>query len=197
MGMTGAQVTRKILDQNGFSDVAIREISGVLTDRYDMSTRTVKLSRDNYHSTSIAAIGIAAHEVGHVLQAEARQTDKQRSIFFTPRIASILTQVAGWGAVISLSLIFMGWLFRWSGMMAIGMGIFLVAIGCSFLILPVEWNASRRALALLCSDNYLTKREMDSTKVLLRAASWSYAATVVTVLIQLFRDIIKRDDDYP
>jgi Zn-dependent membrane protease YugP len=197
-GMTGAQVARELLDRHGLPDIAIREVNGVLSDRYDTRERTIRLSRENYRSNSVAALGIAAHETGHALQAhDLGHIFAKGTGVLTLRMASMLIQVTGWGAVIAFSLLFIGWLSSWSDMMAIGILVFLGAVCCSLLTLPVEMNANRRALALLESGGYLTEQEMDGARTVLRAASWSYTVTVGTALIQFFRDLIQRDDDYP
>ena len=197
-GMTGAQVARELLDRHGLPDIAIREVNGVLSDRYDTRARTIRLSRENYRSNSVAALGIAAHETGHALQAhDLGHTIARGAGVLTLRMASWLIQVAGWGAVIAFSLLFIGWLSRWFDMMAMGILVFIGAVCCSLLTLPVEINASRRALVLLGSGGYLTEQEMDGARTVLRAASWSYTATIGTALVQFFRDLTQRDDDYP
>jgi len=189
-GLTGAQIARALLDRNGLSDIAVTEGAGRLSDRYDIKDRSISLSRENYRSTSIAAIGIAAHETGHALQAH----DVGRTSL---RIAICLMQLAGWGAVLAFSLFFIGLLSGWSDMVLIGMVVFLGAAGCSLLTLPVEMNASHRALAQLGSGEFLTDQELLGARSVLRAAAWSYVAVTGTALIQAVRDLIRRDDDSP
>lgn len=188
-GLTGAQIARELLDRHGLSDVGIQEIHGVLSDRYDLRARKVQLSKENYRSTSIAALGIAAHEIGHVIQ------DRQETRRLTLRLTSWLIRIAGWGSVIGFLCLFIGVLSQWTGMATTGVLLFTGAVACSLLTLPVELNASRQALALLGAGGYLTEAEMNGARAVLRAAAWSYMATAGTMIFQAVRDFVKRDDD--
>ncbi|MBI4552321.1 MAG: zinc metallopeptidase [Candidatus Latescibacteria bacterium] len=187
IGLTGAQVARQLLDQHGLHDVAVQEVRGVLSDRYDLRARIVRLSTDNYRSTSIAALGIAAHETGHALQ----HTDGYRPLTF--RAAFIL--MAELGVLIAFALLFIGLLARWPEMVEVGAALFTGAVLCSLITLPVELNASRRALVLLGAGGYLTDREVDGAKTVLRAAAWTYVAAAVVALVHVLSPIVSRGDE--
>lgn len=185
---TGAQVARSLLDGEGLADVDVLQAKVPRTDWYDIAARTVNLTGANYNSGSIAAIGIAAHEAGHALQAH----DSGRILL---RMAIGSVRFASWCAIMALSLCFVGILSGWSNMWIAGNAVFLGALGCSLLALPVELNASRRGLKMLEKAGYLSDREMSYARTVLRAAAWSYVAVTGTALVGAVRDMIWRGDD--
>jgi Zn-dependent membrane protease YugP len=193
-GLTGEQVARALLDRYGLSDVAVKEVRGFLSDGYDLRRRAVRLSGGNYASSSVAALSIAAHEVGHVLQAHGVEGSRDRpSGLWTPRAAMVLIRLAGWGTVSACCLLLVGWLSAWDAMMWGGGIALLWAMGCSLLIVPVEMNVSRRALWLLETEGYLTEEELRAARTVLRAAAWAYASTTGMAFVQILRGMLERD----
>ncbi|HAN20558.1 MAG: hypothetical protein A2Y15_01025 [Clostridiales bacterium GWF2_36_10] len=176
-GMTGREAARLILDQNGLSDVSVNQIGGNLTDHFDPRNNTISLSAPVYDSTSIAAIGIAAHEAGHAVQ------HKTGYAFIKLRMAIIpITSV---GSKIAIPLIFIGiWLqmlqLFWIGIIAFG----TVAL-FQLVTLPVEFNASHRAIAILKSNQTLDQNELKGAKRVLSAAALTYVAALLTAIVQL------------
>ncbi len=182
MGMTGANVASTILQQMGITDVSIESIGGQLSDHYDPNAKAVRLSQGIYNSTSLAAAAVAAHECGHVLQ------DKQGYSFMNFRAA--LVPAANIGSNIG-PLLVVGGIFL-SGMGAIsslviniGIALFLGVIAFHIITLPVEFDASRRALNLIDELGILQGEEHRGAKAVLQAAAWTYVATAFYALLQL------------
>ena len=171
----------KTLSQ-GIYDVEIRRVSGNLTDHYDPRTKTVNLSDSVYGSTSIAAIGVAAHECGHAMQ------DAQG---YAPlRFRSALVPVANFGAQLSWPLIIIGLLLGGSSLVSLGILLFSLAVLFQLVTLPVEYNASHRAVALLDSIGILQGQEVGQTRKVLNAAALTYVAAAAASILQLFRLLI-------
>ena len=181
-GLTGAQVAHAILQANGIDGVTVEPVAGKLTDHYDPSTRTLRLSEPVYHSNSVAALGVAAHEVGHAIQhAHAFGPLKFRSAWvpvagFGTNIGLVLVVVAiamggihGGGATV-------GWL---------GLALFATSTVFTLVTLPVEFDASRRALATLAQGGILAPDELGGARKVLNAAAMTYVAGFVTSLLQL------------
>ncbi len=182
MGMTGADVAKTILQQMGITDVSIESIGGQLSDHYDPNAKAVRLSQGIYNSTSLAAAAVAAHECGHVLQ------DKQGYSFMNFRAA--LVPAANIGSRLGPMLVMIG-LFL-STMVAFsiwvvnfGIILFLGVIAFHVVTLPVEFDASRRALNLIDELGILQGEENKGAKAVLQAAAWTYVATAFYALLQL------------
>jgi hypothetical protein len=186
-GYTGAQVARDILDRVGLRDVPVEITPGQLSDHYDPTKRVMRLSPDVYHSNSIAALGVAAHETGHAIQHMEGYT------FLSARNA--IFPIASFGSQLAFPVFFIGLLFRSSlgySLMTLGIYLFLGALAFQVITLPVEFNASRKALMLLNEGNYLTTDETAKAKKVLSAAAMTYIAAAAMSAVQLLRLIILR-----
>lgn len=181
--MTAAQVTRMILDRNGQRDVAIERVSGNLTDHYDPRNNTIRLSESVYDSTSVSAIGVAAHEAGHAAQ--------YASGYFPIKVRNTIAPVANFASQLAVPLILIGFLFSWFGLINIAIILYAVVVVFSLVTLPVEFNASRRAIQTLDSYGVLTMEENEAAKKVLKAAAMTYIvstlASVGSLLFLLFR----------
>lgn len=182
-GWTADQVARKILDSNGLSYVQIEHISGDLTDHYDPTANVVRLSDSVYGKTSVAAIGVAAHECGHAVQHAEE---------YTPIvIRSRLVPVTNFCSKASYILILLGLIFSLNTvLMNIGIFLFLGVVAFQLVTLPVEFNASDRALKTLEGEAILEDDENAKAKKVLTAAALTYVAALLTSLIQLLRLIM-------
>ena len=193
-GMTGAQAAERILQSQGIYDVAIQRVSGKLTDHYDPRNKTLNLSDAVYASTSVAAVGVAAHECGHAIQ-HARH-------YVPLTIRGALVPVANFGSGISWPLIIMGLFIRGEmSTLFINLGILMFSLAVLFQIitLPVEFNASGRALKILKSSGMLYESEVREARSVLTAAALTYVASAASALLQLLRILIltggRRNDD--
>lgn len=191
--MTGAQAAERILRTAGIYDVTIRHVSGNLTDHYDPRNKTLNLSDSVYGSASVAAVGVAAHECGHAIQ-------HQKS--YAPlAIRSAIVPVANLGSTLAWPLILIGMFFTSNtGSLLINIGIlcFSFAVLFQLVTLPVEFNASGRALAILGNTGILTSEELPKTRKVLRAAALTYVASAAAAILQLLRLVILfggRNDD--
>jgi Zn-dependent membrane protease YugP len=184
-GMTGAQAAERILQQAGINDVQIGHVSGSLTDHYDPRTKTVNLSDSVYNSTSVAAVGVAAHECGHVIQHATN---------YAPlNFRTALVPAANIGSTLAWPLILLGLLFNnRSSMMFINIGIVLFSLAVLFQLvtLPVEFNASARALKQLETQGILGSQELVYTRKVLSAAALTYVASAASAILQLLRIIL-------
>lgn len=191
-GMTGAEAARQLLNSQGIYDVQIRQVSGSLTDHYDPRTKTVNLSESVYGSTSVAAIGVAAHECGHAMQ--------DASEYVPLRLRGSMVPVVNIGAQLSWPMILIGVLIGGMGSPIVSLGILLFSLSVLFQLvtLPVEFNASARAVRLLDSTGILRGEEVGYTKQVLGAAALTYVAAAAGSILQLLRLIIlfggRRDD---
>ena len=192
-GMTGAQAARMILQSNGLNDVSVQRISGKLTDHYNPSTKVLNLSESVYGSTSVAAIGVAAHECGHAIQ-HARG-------YFPLSLRTALVPVANIGSQLSWVFIIVGAILSFNQtLITIGIIMFSAAVLFQLVTLPVEFNASARALEQLESNGILYRDEVSQTRKVLSAAALTYVAAAATAILQLLRLIIlfggrgRRDD---
>ena len=179
-GMTGAQAAERILQSQGIYDVAIQRVSGKLTDHYDPRNKTLNLSDAVYASTSVAAVGVAAHECGHAIQ-HARG--------YAPlSFRSALVPVANIGSQLSWLFIILGIFFGGSHTLIMsGILMFSAAVLFQLVTLPVEFNASGRALKLLSETGILQKDEVSDTRKVLSAAALTYVAAATTAVLQLLR----------
>ncbi len=186
-GMTGYDAARRILDMNGLQNVAIEHIAGNLTDHYDPRSNTVRLSDSVYGSSSVAAIGVAAHEVGHAVQ---------HAVGYTPiKVRNAIVPVVNLCSQLAMPLFILGLIFSSSFFMLTDVGIILFSAAVLFHIvtLPVEINASRRALSTLESSYMLEGEEISGAKKVLSAAAMTYVASAAMALLQLLRLIAIRD----
>ena len=178
-GFTAAEVARKILDDNGLYDVAIVKIAGNLTDNFNPKTKTVSLSETVYNSQSVAAIGVAAHECGHAVQhAEG----------YTPiKIRSALVPVTNFGSTFGFIILAIGLLFGNYSIAMIGVLLYSLMAVFQAVTLPVEFNASNRALKTLASHYILEDDELKMSKKVLSAAAMTYVAALVSTLATILR----------
>lgn len=183
-GITGAEAARKLLNSQGIYDVTIRPVSGQLTDHYDPRNKTLNLSDSVYKSASVSAIGVAAHECGHAIQDNVGYGPLKLRGAFVP--------VANFGSQLSLPLILIGFLLGGGGSMLVRMGIWMFVLALLFQIitLPVEFNASSRAVALLGETGILHGEEVNQTRKVLGAAALTYVAAVAASVLQLLRLVI-------
>ena len=178
-GLTGAQVARRILDQNGLYSVGIEQIQGKLSDHYDPKAKVVRLSMPVYNSTSVASIGVAAHETGHAVQ---------HSVGYAPlKLRNAIIPVTQFSSSISIWLVILGLLVSFSPLAYVGIALFSFAVLFQLVTLPVEFNASARALKTLEVSNMLYDAELRDAKKVLRAAALTYVAATVVAFAQLFR----------
>jgi Zn-dependent membrane protease YugP len=185
-GMTGAQTARRILDANGLMNVQVEEVEGVLTDHYHPKDKVVRLSKPIFESNSLAALAVAAHETGHAVQD---------SVGYAPMsIRANLVPVANIGSTLAFPLFLIGFFFsRGMGwMMDLGIAFFAGAVLFHIVTLPVEFNASSRAIRILSSGGYLAPDEVDGAKKVLDAAAWTYVAAASVSVMQLIRLLILR-----
>lgn len=178
-GMTGADVARYILNKNGLYDVPIERVQGQLTDHYDPRSRVVRLSAGVYDSTSIAALGVAAHEVGHAVQHD--------SGYMPLYIRNTVIPVTQIGSYVSIPLLILGLLMGSPALVELGILLFAAIVFFQLVTLPVEFNASRRAVAVLGDDAILTQDELSGTKKVLQAAALTYVAAALMAVLQLVR----------
>ena len=180
--MKGAEVARKILDSNGLYHVNIEEVRGVLSDHYDPRTKTVRLSSGNFHGHSIAAAAIAAHEVGHAIQ------DNEAYAFL--RLRSTLVPVANIGSNFSWILILIGMFAGMSGFVLLGIVFMAAAVVFQLVTLPVEFNASSRAMDQCIAIGVIRNDEERETKKVLSAAALTYVAAATVAVMELLRLIL-------
>lgn len=193
-GMNGAQVAQRVLQAAGIYDVQVRHVSGSLTDHYDPRTKTVNLSDPVYNATSVAALGVAAHECGHAIQHAKNYAPLS--------IRSALVPIANFGSMLAWPVILIGLLFntRSSGLIIdIGILLFSAAVLFQLVTLPVEFDASRRALVMLRTQGILADDELKYTRRVLKSAALTYVASAAVAILQLLRIILitngrRRDD---
>lgn len=178
-GMTGADAARKILDDNGLFSVRVEHISGNLSDHFDPKANVIRLSDATYADSSVAAIGVAAHEAGHAVQ---------HATGYAPiKIRNSIVPVVNLSSQLSMPLFIIGLLLNMAGLTMLGIILFSAALVFQLITLPVEFNASNRALAILNNSNMLDKEELSAARKVLRAAGMTYVAAVAASALQLFR----------
>lgn len=184
-GMTGAEAAQRVLQAAGIYDVRIEHVRGNLSDHYDPRTKVLRLSDSVYGQTSVAAVGVAAHECGHAIQ-HARG--------YAPlKLRSTLVPIANFGSQIAWPLILIGLLFNGnSSTMFINLGIvaFLGAVLFQLITLPVEFNASSRAIRMIADTGLMQGQEIVAAKKVLSAAALTYVASAATAILQLLRILI-------
>ncbi|MCE7792154.1 zinc metallopeptidase [Salipaludibacillus sp. CUR1] len=181
-GMSGAEVARKILSDNGLYDVSVEPVKGQLTDHYDPRKKVVRLSEHNYYGNSIAGAAVAAHEVGHAIQ------DAEEYSFL--KFRSALVPVASFGSNISIFLIIGGMLLTITEMFLAGIVLMSFAVLFQLVTLPVEFNASSRAMDQVVSLGVIRNDEERETKKVLNAAALTYVAAALVAVAELIRFIM-------
>ena len=180
--LTGADAARKILTRNNLDNVEIKKTDGKLSDHYDPKNKTLNLSSDVYNNNSIAAVGVAAHEVGHAIQ------DKEN---YRPlSLRASLVPAANIGSSFGLPLAIFGFFIRADFLIMTGFVLFSAAFLFHLVTLPVEFNASNRAISNLKSTDLLTETEIKGAKKVLKAAAFTYVATTLVALANMLRILL-------
>lgn len=181
-GYTGAQVARMLLDDSGLYDVPVEVISGRLSDHYDPSHRLLRLSHDVFYGTSVASIGVAAHETGHALQ---------HNLNYAPlTIRNSIVPIVNLSSNLSWGLFFIGIVLSWANLINLGIILFSAVVIFQLITLPVEFNASKRALVILKNKAILQGDEINGAKSVLDAAAMTYVAAALMAVSQLLRLIL-------
>ena len=187
-GMTGSAVARRILDSNGLSDVTIERVAGNLTDHYDPRTRVLRLSDAVYHGNNVAAVGVAAHEAGHALQ-HGRE-------YVPMRIRSAILPLCNIGSNLAMPLFLIGLLISYMSplagewLMMVGIAEYSLAIVFQLVTLPVEFNASRRAMRCLSYSGTMNEAELKGSRQVLTAAAMTYVAALAVGLLSVLRLLV-------
>ena len=180
-GLTGAQAAQIVLQRNGVRNVSIERVAGKLTDHYDPSSNVIRLSDEVYNSTSVSAVGVACHEAGHAVQ----QAEIYKPILFR----QFMVPITNIGSKLSFPLIFIGLLFptKWDILLIVGIAMFSLAVFFELITLPVEFNASNRAIKALDEGELLYDEELRGAKKVLSAAAMTYLAAAITAIASLLR----------
>lgn len=182
--LTGADAARLILESNGLSYVRVEQTSGELTDHYDPKENVIRLSYSTYSSKSIAAIGIAAHEAGHAIQHDTN---------YAPiTVRNSIAPVVSVGSKLAFPLIFLGILIGFSGFITAGIVIYTGILVFQLITLPVEFNASGRAIDILDTNNILAQDELECVKKVLSACAMTYVAAAFSTAVSLLRLLLIR-----
>lgn len=189
-GITGAEAARKVLDMNGLQNVRVERVSGELTDHYDPRNNVIRLSDSTYSNTSVAAVGVAAHEAGHAVQ---------HAVGYVPiKIRNAIVPVVNIGSSLAMPLFILGLILNILNLAYLGVFLFSFALVFQLVTLPVELNASARAIKILDSSMLLYENEIKPAKKVLRAAAMTYVAAVASTALQLLRLLLilnnRRDD---
>lgn len=179
---TGRDAARKILDQNGLYHIAVEHTNGNLTDHFDPSANVIRLSDSTYNSDSVAAIGVAAHEAGHAVQ---------HAVGYAPiKIRNSMVPAVNICSSISMPLFLIGLILGFTNLANLGIILFSVALVFQVVTLPVEFDASRRAIKILDSSAMLEEDEIRGAKAVLRAAAMTYVAAVLASALQILRLVL-------
>lgn len=181
-GMTGYDAARRILDRGGLGHIAIEEVSGEMTDHYDPKAQVIRLSSKVYHENTASAVGIAAHEAGHALQYGEN--------YGPIRLRMAIIPVCNIGSRLSMPLFLIGWIFGFVNLMWVGIGFFALTTLFQLVTLPVEFNASRRAMTILRDSGYFSREELHASRKVLSAAAMTYVAALFTSLVYLLRYVV-------
>ncbi len=181
-GLTGAEVAERMLHAQGVYDVAIERVNGKLSDHYDPSSRTLRLSQGVYDSTSLSALGVAAHETGHALQ--------HRDAYAPLVLRTAVVPVVNIGSGLSWPLVVLGMVMSWEPLISIGILLFSLMVAFTLITLPVEFNASKRALIALEGDGFMAQDELAGAKKVLSAAALTYVAAALQAVLQLLRLLV-------
>jgi len=180
--ITGKQAAEHILQTAGISNVKVEQVRGRLTDHYDPRNKVLRLSEATYSQTSVAAVAVAAHEVGHAIQ------DQKEYAFL--KVRSAIAPVVQIGSSIAMPLILIGLLFQFTGLVNIGILAFGLVVVFQLVTLPVEFDASKRALAILGDTGIFVNEEVPAAKKVLDAAAFTYIAATLSTALQLIRLIL-------
>lgn len=180
--ITGAEVARKILKKAGLNEVYVVETDGFLTDHYDPTRKVVRLSKNNYEGTSISSIAVSAHECGHAMQ------DKDNYVFM--RIRHKLVPITNFASKIGYVVLLIGFIAGMFDLIWIGIGLELVVLLFQIVTLPVEINASKRALQKIKEDHYLDESEYSQGRNVLIAAALTYVASVASNILEILRLVL-------
>lgn len=179
---TGAQVARALLDANGLFHVPVEASHGHLSDHYDPRSRAVRLSPDVYQGASVASLGVAAHEVGHAIQHAQNYAPLTLRHTFVP--------VANIGSTLAFPLLIGGFIFNFAGLILLGIVFFSAAVLFQVITLPVEFNASNRALQMLSNHGFVSREELGLTKKVLGAAALTYVASTLVAVAELLKYVL-------
>jgi Zn-dependent membrane protease YugP len=190
-GSSGAQIARSLLDAKGLNNIPVELTPGSLSDHYDPKSKVLRLSPEVYKGTSVAALGIAAHEVGHAVQHQQE--------YIPLNIRNNIFPVASLGSTLAMPLIFIGFLLNFANLTLLGIIAFSFAVFFQLVTLPVEFNASNRAMAMLEGGGFITRTEVGPTKKVLDAAALTYVAATLVAIAELVRFVLmflgqSRDD---
>lgn len=183
-GISGAQLGRDLLDRNNLGNIKVSPTSGKMTDNYDPRDKSLNLSEGVFDSSSVAALGIVAHEVGHAVQ--------DANAYFPIKIRSSIVPISNFGSTLSIPLFFLGLIMSYGPLMDAGIVLFSLAVAFTVITLPVEFNASKRAVSMLESSGYMPAEEITMAKKVLNAAALTYVAATAMALMQLLRLIALR-----
>lgn len=181
-GFTAEGIAQRILNSAGINDVRIERISGNLTDHYSPTEKVLRLSDSVYGQTSVAALGVAAHECGHAIQHKVG--------YSALKLRSVAVPLANFGSMLSWPIIIAGIAMSWAGLAQFGVILFTFVVFFQLITLPVEFNASSRALEILEKDSILVGGELQAAKKVLSAAALTYVAALVSTVLQLLRLIL-------
>lgn len=182
-GMTGAYAAQAVLNFYGITDVRIERVSGNLTDNYDPRSKVIRLSDGVYNSSTVAAIGIACHEAGHA----AQHAENYAPI----KIRNAIIPVCNIGSTIGIPLALIGWIFSFSILIYVGLGLYAAVFIFQVATLPVEFNASRRAIKVIDETQLLRDDEIGGAKKVLAAAAMTYVASMIVSLANLLRLLLR------
>jgi len=183
-GISGAQLGRDLLDRNDLGNITVNPTTGKMTDNYDPRNKSLNLSEGVFDSSSVAALGIVAHEVGHAVQ--------DANAYFPIKIRSSIVPISNFGSTLSIPLFFLGLIMSYGPLMDAGIVLFSLAVAFTVITLPVEFNASKRAVSMLESSGYMPAEEITMAKKVLNAAALTYVAATAMALMQLLRLIALR-----
>jgi Zn-dependent membrane protease YugP len=183
-GYNGAQLARNILDDRHMTDVQIEAIPGNLSDHYDPRSKKLRLSQGVYNGNSVAALGIVAHEVGHAIQ--------DANSYVPLKLRNSIVPAANFGSGLAFPLFFIGLIAGLPFLMDVAIIFFALAVAFSVITLPVEFNASRRAIRILSDGDYLTEKEIPLAKKVLSAAALTYVAATAMAILNLARLLLLR-----
>ena len=176
------ELVRQMLSRQGVVDIAISPTQGTLSDHYDPSSNTLRLSQGVFGSDSVAAVGIAAHEAGHALQKEQG--------YSLLSVRSLMVPVVNIGSNLAWPIFVLGIILSWKPLMYAGIATFTAVVVFSLITLPVEFDASRRANVMLSESGYFTQEELNGVRTALNAAALTYVASFISTLMQLLRLVL-------
>lgn len=186
-GMTGAQVAESLLKRNNINDVSVEAVTGNLTDHYDPRQKKLRLSSEVFSSQSLAALGVAAHETGHAMQ--------HKTAYAPLQLRQNLYPISNFGSMLAMPLFILGFILSFKILIDIGIVLFAAAVFFTLITLPVEFNASRRAMAQLSQGGYLRAEEIGGARKVLDAAALTYVAAAAMAVLQLIRLLLLRGRD--